>query len=217
MPENMGNIYKTKYQRLYHKACAVVRPFRENPFFQELEHQRASGRILPFIRGLRFSAILTYSLREILSGSQLEANWGHLVDDSGNYVSPECDIIIHEKDCPIAERWNGETDSGSIMDFRFIRTNYAKVVISCKSFIKTAKVEEEYCSRLTDYVDRVWLFAECCGPRSFDNIRNRAQEYGYEDFWCLYTQNNAGDLGLLESVWLDFVRKVESLRSDNGA
>lgn len=211
-------ILKTKYSRLYGEIRAAVEPFRVNPFFAELDRQRSSGRILPFVKGLRFSAKLTYAIREILVGSNLQADWGHLVDEDGGYVSPECDIIIHQKDCRLADWWNGEGKKNGIMDFKFIETEFVKVVISCKSKIETSEVEEDYFNKLNEYVDRIWLFAECCGSeRKFNNIRTRAQEYGYEDFWCIYTQNSAGDLGYLEDVWFDFVRKVEGLRSDYGS
>ena len=207
MLDDMGAKKEEKAIRLYGKVRAAVEGFRQNPFFQELERKKAKGRILGFVKGLRFSSALIYAIRDSFRRETLKADWGHLMDEGGNFVSPECDIIIYEG--KYFDRWNGEPEP--VMDFKFIEANKAKAVISCKSFIKTADVEEEYCRRLLEYVDKVWFFAECCGPKSFDNIKNTAVKYGYEDFWCLYTQNGAGELTYLEDVWFDFFQKIESL------
>ena len=97
-----------------HKRLLCEQPFRNmysdfstwriDEFIRRLELTGHSGRILPFVRGLRLSAHLIYAIRDILSDSDLEANWGHLLDQKGIYCSPECDVIIHRKG--YIRKWN---------------------------------------------------------------------------------------------------------------
>jgi hypothetical protein len=158
--------------------------WRIDNFIRELETKKAKGRILPFVRGLRFSSLLTYAIREILSdtGSDLEANWGHLLDEDGTLCSPECDIIIHHSGH--VKRWNGSENP--ITDFRFVNPQKAVAVISCKSYLESNKVDKKYCELINPFVQKVWLFSECCGPRSSNSIKSKALESGYDKFWNLY-------------------------------
>ena len=55
-------------------------------FIRQLESRKSKGRVFSFIRGLRLSAHLIYAIRDRLIGSDLTANWGHLLDNDGNFV-----------------------------------------------------------------------------------------------------------------------------------
>jgi hypothetical protein len=66
---------------------------------------------------------------------------------------------------------------------------------------------------MKSFVDIVWLFAECCGPRSIDNIRRKAQEYGYQKFWTLYTWAKQTEPVPNKTGWIDFVKEVDKLKS----
>lgn len=209
MPEGyIKSFQKVKYDTIK----AQLLSYRLDPFIREKEGESGSnkGLIFPFARGLRFSALLIYSIRESLSGSDLEVNWGQIIDDDGMACSGECDIIIHKKGH--ANRWNGDNEN-HIMDFRFIEKENAITVISCKSYLTKTAIEKEYCHNLLKYVGRVWLFAECCGPESVDLIRAESKGIGYENFWYLYTWSRATDnIVDDEQGWYHFIETVKALK-----
>lgn len=182
--------------------------WRMDVFIRQLEASKKKGRVLPFVRGLRLSAQLIYVIRDVLSGSGLTANWGHLLDESEAFCSCECDVIIH-RDGHIRQ-WDGSAEP--IMDFRFIRQDQAIAVISCKSYLRSSDVDKEYCKSMKAFVEKIWLFAECCGPRSVESIRKKALERGYEKFWPLYTWSKQKDPVPNSTAWTDFIREVEKLK-----
>ena len=156
----MAEGYLKSFQKEKYDAIkAQLLNYRLDPFIRDKESGEGSnkGLIFPFARGLRFSALLIYSIRESLSGSDLEVNWGQIVDDDGLACSGECDIIIHIKGH--YNKWNGSDGGNHIMDFRFIEKQNAIAVISCKSYLTKSSIEEIYCHNMLKYVKRVWLFA----------------------------------------------------------
>lgn len=206
----IGNTARVLHTQKLNGLIADLSTMRVDTFIRELEKYKSKGRILPFVRGLRLSAILIYEIREILSGSNLKVDWGHLMDEDGELCSPECDIIIYNGN--YFKRWNGGQDP--VMDFKFIFNTHATAVISCKSYLRTSEIEKEYCVNMLKHVEKVWLFSECCGPRSFEKINSAALEIGYENFWHLYTWNRVtGDTKANVDGWIDFRQKVEDLAS----
>jgi len=191
----------------YEKLCAEFSGWRIDPFVRMMEKDRREGRVLAFVRGLRLSAQLIYAARQAVSSAGLEADWGHLLDVSGNYCSPECDVIIHKPGS--FARWNGTQNA--VMDFKFIKCSEALAVISCKSF--TAAVDRQYCQKLRQYVNRVWLFAECCRPDAVDKLRKKAKQAGYRGFWYLYTWDGRNPISPNQQSWLDFLKALRSLAS----
>ena len=204
----VGNLGQLLCEAPFRTMYAEFMQWRIDPFIRQQEASRAKGRILPFVRGLRLSAHLIYAIRQILTGTGLTANWGHLVDQSRTLCSCECDVIIH-REGQIA-RWNG-TDN-QIMDFRFVEQQKAVLVISCKSYLTSSHIDSEYYNSIKPFVDKLWLFAECCGPRSVDSICNKALKLGYEKFWPLYTWSRQRCPEPNRAGWNDFVRKVEKLK-----
>lgn len=211
MPQKLRAVFeKEKYDSVRTKLLA----HRLDPHIRTLESKtgKNKGLIFPFARGLRFSALLIYIIRETLEGSGLSANWGQIIDEDGDYCSGECDIIIHTG--KHEARWNGDGSGNHIMDFRFVNKNDVKVVISCKSYIKSSTVEIEYLNNLKSFVKDVWLFAECCGPKSIIPIKKKAKTIGYEQFWCLYTWNSKnGETNEQFGEWRDFMEKLRSLKN----
>jgi len=209
-----GNYYNTFDTGNYQTIKAELLSYRLDPFIRDKEATEGpnKGLIFPFARGLRFSALLIYNIRECLSGSDLEVNWGQIVDEEGFACSGECDIIIHKKGH--VKKWNGSDTGNHIMDFRFIEKGNALAVISCKSYLTRTAIEKEYCENMLTYVGKVWLFAECCGPDSVELIKQDALGIGYEHFWHLYTWSRANDQ-IVDDIagWSDFIRSVKSLRS----
>lgn len=192
-----------------------LEPYRLDPYIQKLEASkgRNKGLIFPFARGLRFSALLIYKIRQMLSSStHVTASWGQILLDDEGTLSNECDIIIHKTG--YAKRWNGEGgEFGHIMDFKFVELSSVLAVISCKSYIKTNTVEVDYFQSLNQHISKVWLFAECCNKSSVKTIREKAvQHIGYEYFWHLYGFNKkTGERNDAFNDWKDFNQKVKEL------
>ena len=197
---------KLLYEELFYRMCADFVGWRMDAFIRQLEATKRKGRVLSFIRGLRLSAHLIYAIREILSGTDLEANWGHLLDKDEVFCSPECDVIIHHRGH--IRRWNGTENP--IMDFRFIEQEKAIAVISCKS--KLESIDAKYCQSMRPFVKRIWLFAECCDPQQAENLQKRASRHGYENFWYLYGWTKDVEPDLNKNGWNEFVEEVKKLR-----
>lgn len=207
--------YRKSFQReKYNIIKQQLLSYRLDPFIRDKEAEPGAnkGLIFPFARGLRFSALLIYSIRDSLSGSDIEVNWGQIIDDDGMACSGECDIIIHKKGH--AHRWNGGNEN-HIMDFRFIEKENALAVISCKSYLTKTAIEKQYCENILKYVKKVWLFAECCGPESVDLIREESKNIGYEHFWYLYTWSRTTDnIVDDENGWHNFIETVKELKDN---
>jgi hypothetical protein len=201
----IGNMGRLLYEERFISMFADFSHWRVDSFWRQMEAEKRKGRVLPFVRGLRLSSQLVYTVRELLSGTGLTANWGHLLDSDENLCSCECDVIIHKEGH--IRQWNG-----GIMDFRFIKQEQAIAVISCKSFLRKSDIDKEYCRDMINYVDKVWLFAECCGPKSVKGISKKAKELGYEKFWHLYTWSKQTDPEPNRTGWIDFVKEVEKLK-----
>jgi len=172
-------------------------------------------RMLPYIRGLYFSAGLIYAIRKIIPSSQVQANWGHVLRAGSMTCSPECDVILHSQ---CHSRWNGYHER-PVMDFAFVSPTNTLAVISCKSFVRwPSDVDSEYAKDLKRHkVKRVWLFAECCPPRSSDRIAARAKAAGYEHFFHLYTMDaKTGAAKPSEESWRAFVSAVRRLNRTTG-
>jgi len=199
-------------ERFEHMA-AEFKSWRMSDFIRQLEASKGKGRVLPFIRGLRLSAQLVYAIRELLIGSGLTATWGHLLDEKWKFCSPECDVIIYKERGQLRQ-WNGTREP--VMDFRFVLMTEAVVVISCKSKIRSTDLDEKYSREIKKYVDRVWLFAECCGPRSPNRVMEKALQAGYEHFWYLYTwapkREEIFDRDFNREGWNDFIKEVQKLK-----
>ena len=197
-------------QLIVEKFSSVVgelSSWRLSDYFKLLKLAKPSGQVLPFGRGLRFSVRLIYLIREFLTHG-LYADWGHLISEDGKLCSRECDIIIHKGDSK--GRWNGYEKP--VMDFKFINCESALLVISCKSSINVGKIDKKYCSQISNFIKRIWLFAECCGPYSIERISNKAKEHGYEKFWHLYIWMKSKDeIVNNTNGWIDFINEIKKL------
>jgi hypothetical protein len=179
-----GAIGQHLYTERFFALASVLQQWRIDPIMQQMDADRDEGRILGFVKGLRLSAQLAYAVREILSGENVEVSWGHLVDESGQLCSPECDIIIHRPGH--MRRWNGDGGNEPIMDFRFIESTKALGLISCKSLAKS--IDKDYCKSFEKYqVENILLFVECCPQRQLEQLRKQANEAGYRGLFYLFT------------------------------
>lgn len=203
----VGPMVRVLREASFRRLFAELTTYRMDTHLRQMEADRRRGRILAFVRGLHFSSLLIYEIRDILAGTALTANWGHLIDDTGALCSKECDVIIHRRGQ--YSRWDGNTTP--VMDFRFVPQERAVAVVSCKSRVRSGDIDREYCELMRPFVPRVWLFAECCGPRSADSVRGTALESGYEEFWFVYTWSPQSVPQPNSEGWNEFVGKVLAL------
>jgi hypothetical protein len=201
---------KSPAKQLFGKALSVesligltgeLQMLRQYPPVTQKKGGRYEGDILGFVRGLRLSARVLYFLREHLSHTGLEISWGHLLSDSEESCSPECDIIVHEPGH--VRRWNGFANP--VMNFAFIRARSAKIVVSCKS--RLTSIDNSYPKVLKKFgVDQVFLFAETCRASQLESLRKRAKKAGYAGVWCLYTTAGSGSSQFIfsEPMLIDF-------------
>jgi hypothetical protein len=179
-PKGRGGVGATLRITRLEQLCGQLKPWRTDDDLELLKAAKGSALILPFVKGLMLSAQLIYVMRVELSGTDLEVDWGHLLDAENRSCSPECDIIIHHKGH--LGQWNGSDDP--IMNFKFVSQDSAVAVISCKSY--ATDVDKEYVRKLRRYVKNVFLFAECCSPDKVNSLRKKANDAGYAGFGYLY-------------------------------
>jgi hypothetical protein len=188
----------------FERLAGELKRWRTSDDLKIIEAAKGSAIVFPFVKGLRLSAQLVYMLRTELSDTDLEVDWGHLLDAQEKSCSPECDIIIHRKGH--VGRWNG--NEHAIMDFRFVRHTEAVAVVSCKSLAKD--VDAAYAKKLRPYVRQVLLFAECCAPSKVAHLKQKAKKAGYAGFWPLYTYDeNTGEDRNDPDNWQDFLDAVQ--------
>jgi len=191
---------------------AELAKWRSDHEQQEMQRTKAEGRVFDFVKGLRFSARLIYIIRERLSSAHLEVDWGQVIDDSGDLLSPECDVIIHRQG--YFRRWNGGK-ADQVMDFRFIQRSDIVAVISCKSLVRSITNEvRNYYIRMKPYVNpgKLWLFAECVPLGKEKKIKTDARAAGYAGFWHLYSWGQRESrVRADEQAWADFLTKIEDL------
>lgn len=213
MSKIIGDQLKNLYYEDFYSITGKLQNWRTDSFIQYLNtHKKGKGRVLAFVRGLRFSSLLIYSIRPLIKDKQLKANWGHLLDSEGQYLSNECDIIIHKNEH--IRQWNGDDkENNSVMDFRFIRHTDAIAIISCKSFLKPGQIDGDYITEMKEYSKNIWLFAECCLKGKEKIIRNEAKRKGYKDFYFLYSWDEKSEIIHNRNGWLKFVGKIKSLKN----
>ncbi|MGB8413936.1 MAG: DUF6602 domain-containing protein [Candidatus Binatus sp.] len=168
------------------------------------ENGKYVGNILGFVKGLRLSAGIIYFLRELLSSEDLEVNWGHILDSAEHSCSPECDIIVHKKGH--VRKWNG--GEAPVMDFRFVRAEKVRAVVSCKS--QLTAIDKAYPKALKRYgVKKIFLLAESCEEAQLPRLHRTAKEAGYSGLWCLYqTQKLASPFKTDERMLIGFRNAV---------
>lgn len=182
---------------------AELQNLRSNPPLVRRAKGKYEGSILGFVRGLRLSARLIYFLRERLSSTSLEVNWGHLLDQSEDSCSPECDVIVHTPGH--LREWNGSNDP--IMNFKFVEAGSVRAIVSCKSTINA--IDRHYPKMLKKHgVKHIFLFAECCRESRFQHLNSAAKAAGYRGLWCLYLTRKDGSFTTDESMYADFGEEV---------
>lgn len=195
-------------EQQFENLVAELWAYRRSEFIKKLRKRKGKGLILPFVMGLRLSSKLIYIVRNLLDGTGMTANWGHILDESGTELSLECDIIVHK--AGVLRQWNDNPKP--VLDFNFIEASKAKAVISCKSLIRPDLVDAKYTNEMRSYVDNVWLFAEYCKTNSVDNIKETAHKCGYDKFWYLYSESK-DIIDKPAQLWHDFIDTIRKMET----
>ncbi|MFH1718079.1 MAG: hypothetical protein ABIF19_12050 [Planctomycetota bacterium] len=203
----LGILQKGNLAERYGSLCKKLEKYRiERELFE------ARKTVLPFVTGLRFSALLIYEMRTILKNTHLAVNWGTIIDDGGHKCAAECDILVHKNGSEFA--WNGEIDvGGSVMDFHFVNKQNVKLVVSCKAF-KVSQIDQNMKDdvvKLGDYIENVWLFVEYCKAKQLRQLHKDAKNAGYKKFYPLYLEKEDGFLDYDENIWCEFAQSLRQL------
>jgi hypothetical protein len=205
----LGLLQKGLLLEPFNSLCGKLHKYRVDPELHE-----ARKTILRFVTGLRFSALLIYNIRTILRNTNLAANWGAILKRRDKKCSPECDIIVHTGS---EWAWDGEDDvGGPVMDFHFVPQENVKLVVSCKSCLTQidGAIRNDI-AKLSDWVDNVWLFAECCQCGQVSKLRRDSRHAGYKRFSYLYTLKKTGGPGKYdERGWFSFAQALRALAGE---
>lgn len=182
--------------------AAELATLRSHPPLVKRKDGLYEGDILGFVRGLRLSARIIYFLRERLSATGLEVNWGHVIKDDRS-CSPECDIIIHT--AGHVRKWNGNV--APVMDFKFVEADSVRAVVSCKSTLD--RIDKSYPKALKKFgVKKVFLFAELCRQTRLKSLRRTASKAGYSGLWSLCLLGKEDSFNTDEGMYIEFGEKV---------
>lgn len=187
---------------------AELQKLRHHPPLTRRQGGKYEGDILGFVKGLRLSARVIYFLRECLSDTHFEVSWGHVLNAEEQSCSPECDIVIHSKGH--IRKWNGDGGADPVMNFRFVRAEGVRAVVSCKSRLDA--IDPDYPKALKRFgISKVFLFAECCREDQLASLRAKAKGAGYSGLWCLYFTKKGTDDSIFsrdETMYVDFGNSI---------
>jgi hypothetical protein len=170
-----------------------------------LTTQQAEGSPLHhFVRGLIFSAQLLDILQSLIQNG-FHAAWGQLVDDDGNLLSPENDIIVYHG----TPRHTWETRS---FTYSLIRSRDAVLVIQCRAIVRTVGGDlKDYAKKVKEFCPKIWLIAECCWAKTSERsaqIKKDAQSAGYEKFFFLYDHSRDADVTPNRPGWRELKQAI---------
>jgi hypothetical protein len=143
-----------------------------------------SPTIHDFVKGLILSTNIIDVIDKHLSRSRhIVADWGQIIDEDGNTLSKECDVIIYKNTA------FKEINNKSIR-FVLVDKKQTKVVIQVRSSIQSVTADDKkYCKELKKFVPEIWYIAECCWAGSknrADAIKRELKKVGYKHFFYFY-------------------------------
>lgn len=168
-----------------------------------------SPTIHDFVKGLILSTnIIEVIDKHIPNGYRVD--WGQVIDEDGNTLSKECDIIIYEGK-------SFKTIKNRCINFVLVNKKQAKLVIQVKSSIQSVtKDDKKYCSELKKFVPEIWYVSECCWAKSrnrVNTVRQQLKKAGYNQFFYFYRM----DADSLERTvdyepFIKFIKSVKNMR-----
>ena len=162
-----------------------------------------------FVKGLILStSIIELIDRHIPNGYR--ADWGQVIDQTGNILSRECDIIIYR----------GKPDKvieNRCMRYVLAHKQHAKIVIQARSAIESVTGDDRiYFRDMRRSVPQLWYIAECCWARSkarAESLRRDLWKAGYRRFFYLYRKDpDTADRDIDYDQFVRFVRLIKKIK-----
>ena len=162
-----------------------------------------------FVKGLILSTNIIEVIEKYLPNGY-RADWGQVIDDDGNTLSKECDIIIYEGK-PFKHIKNKS------ISFVLISKKQARIIIQVRSSIQSVTNEsKEYCKEVKKFVPEVWFVAECCWAKSERRctaIKRDLKKAGYKQFiYFNRVDENTANRTPDYQPFLDFIKSIKRIK-----
>lgn len=158
-----------------------------------------------FARGLIFSSSLLEEISQDMP-RQYSTGWGQIMAENGT-LSREVDVIIYEG-TPF-HVWKTST-----MCFTIVPKDQVKAVMECCEYLVPTKHHKEHVDNLSIFVQKRYLYAECCWTKRRYTCKRRRQRFldmGYDDVFYLYRWYYGIDKEPNERDWFRFLQMVRGL------
>jgi len=161
-----------------------------------------------FVKGL----ILSTNIIEVIDKyvpNGFRADWGQVIDNDGNTLSKECDIIIYKgkPHKPIKNR---------SLCFVFVNKTQAKIIIQVRSSIQSVtKESREYSKAVRKFAPEIWFVAENCWAKSERRgakIESELKRAGYKHFFYFCRMDDNADRTPNHKSFLRFINLIKKIR-----
>jgi hypothetical protein len=161
-----------------------------------------------FVKGL----ILSTNIIEVIDKyvpNDFRADWGQVIDDDGNTLSKECDIIIYEgkPHKPIKNR---------SLCFVLVNKAQVKIIIQVRSSIQSVtKESREYSRAVRKFAPEIWYVAENCWAKTERRgvkIERELKKAGYKHFFYFCRMDDNADRTLNHKSFLKFINLIKKIR-----
>lgn len=162
-----------------------------------------------FVKGL----ILSTNIIEVIDKhlpNGYRADWGQVIEDDGNTLSKECDIIIY-KGKPF------KLIKNKSISFVLVNKKQTRIVIQVKSAIQSVtKDNREYSKELRKFVPELWFIAECCWAKSKTRtakVEKELKKSGYKEFVYFYRMDeNSFNKTINYDSFVKFISAIKRLK-----
>jgi hypothetical protein len=161
-----------------------------------------------FVKGL----ILSTNIIEVIDKyvpNGFRADWGQVIDNDGNTLSKECDIIIYKgkPHKPIKNR---------SLSFVFVKKDQAKIIIQVRSSIQSVtKESREYSKAVRKFAPEIWFVVENCWAKSEGRgkkIERELKKAGYKHFFYFCRMDDNADRTLNHKSFLKFINLIKNIK-----
>jgi hypothetical protein len=170
--------------------------------------QFGSPTLHDFVKGL----ILSTNIIEVIDKhlpNDYRADWGQVIDDDGNTLSKECDVIIY-KGKPF------KLIKNKSISFVLVNKKQTRIVIQVKSSIQSVtRDSKEYSRELRKFVPELWFITECCWAKSKTRaakIEKELKKSGYKEFVYFYRMDeNSFNKSINYDSFVKFINAIKKL------
>jgi hypothetical protein len=133
-----------------------------------------------------------------------------IIDNNGNTLSKECDIIIYEGK-PFKPIKNKS------ISFVLVNKDQARIVSEVKSSIQSVtKDTREYSKEIKKIVPEIWFIAECCWAKSKARalrIKRELKKAGYKEFiYLCRIDESTLNRTLNHESFVKFIKSIKKLK-----